>query len=118
MESELYRKLQPFLGDEQKLFQRMVGQMDLWEECVKLFPGYEAIEEMDDALQGEDDTALYKAVHRLKGNLANFGFDRAAEKAMLILQALKEHNEALLRQTYPELRDEYLQIIERIGEET
>lgn len=116
MKSELYSKLQPFLGDEQNLMQRMAGQMDLWEECVRLFPGREIIDEMDAAVANEDMAAFYKAVHRLKGNLANFGFDGAAERAMAILQALKEQDASRAKQQYTNLREDYLQIIERIGE--
>ena len=86
--SELYKRLNPFLGDKQKLIERMAGRMDLWEECVLLFPGPELIEKIDDALCREDSVFLYQEVHRLKGNLANFGFDRAAEKALAVLQAI------------------------------
>ncbi|MBR2407551.1 MAG: Hpt domain-containing protein [Lachnospiraceae bacterium] len=114
--SELYVKLKPFLGDEQKLIERMAGRMDLWEECVLLFPGPELIEKTDSALREEDGTVLYQEVHRLKGNLANFGFDRAAEKAFTVLQAIKEKDMGIVRQSYTELREEYLQITERIGE--
>jgi len=114
--SELYRKMQPFLGDETKLIQRMAGRMDLWEECVRLFPGEEILNETDEALQMGDDTLLYQTIHRLKGNLANFGFDSAAEKAMGILQAIKEHNRTQIECSYAKLREEYMQIIERIGD--
>lgn len=114
--SELYVKLKPFLGDEQKLVQRMAGRMDLWEECVLLFPGPELIEKTDRALCQEDSTVLYQEVHRLKGNLANFGFDRAAEKALAVLQAIKGNDMGSVRQGYAELKEEYLQITERIGE--
>lgn len=116
MKSELYSKMLPFLGDEQKLFQRMAGQMDLWEECVLLFPGIEIIEEMEAALQTGNDTALYGAVHRLKGNLANFGFDSASEKAMALLAAIREKDAEKVPYWYTELKEEYLQMIERIGE--
>lgn len=114
--SELYRKMQPFLGDEQQLMHRMAGQMDLWEECVRLFPREEIVTEMDEALAAGDDTSFYKTVHRLKGNLANFGFDAAAEYAMAVLGALKEGNKEQAELWYGQLRDVYLQIIERMVE--
>lgn len=116
MSSELYRRMQPFLGDEQELCRRMAGQMDLWEECVRLFPGVEIVEEMDNALQKEDFSGFYAAVHRLKGNLANFGFDGAAETAAMTLRAVKEADYAQAKLYYTELKEEYLQVIERIGE--
>lgn len=114
--SELYSRMQPFLGDEMALIQRMAGQMDLWEECVRLFPGEEIIEEMDAAIQAGEDKELYATVHRLKGNLANFGFDSAAGKAMALLQALKENDREQEMAWYEKLREEYIQIIERIGD--
>lgn len=114
--SELYRRMQPFLGDETELIRRMAGRMDLWEECVALFPGAEIITETDEALQKDDDTALYGLVHRLKGNLANFGFDRAAQVAMDVLQAIKEKDRERIKHYYTELREQYLQIAERLGE--
>lgn len=113
--SELYGKMQSFLGDKEKLFERMAGRMDLWEECVLLFPREEIINEMETALQTEDETAFYGTVHRLKGNLANFGFDSAAEKAMAVLRAIKEKNVIERNRYYTELREAYMQIIERIG---
>lgn len=116
MMSELYRKMQPFLGDEQQLMHRMAGRMDLWEECVRLFPREEIVAEMDEAVETGDDTALYKTVHRLKGNLANFGFDAAAGHAMAILQALKEEKREQAVVWYGKLRGEYLQMIERMVE--
>ena len=116
MSSELYRRMQPFLGDEQELCRRMAGQMDLWEECVRLFPGVEIVEEMDDALQREDFSGFYGTVHRLKGNLANFGFDGAAQLAANTLRAVKEADYAQAKLYYTELKEEYLQVIERIGE--
>ncbi len=114
--SELYKRMQPFIGDEQQLMARMAGQMSLWEECVALFPGEEIIEEMDAALRAADEKRFYGSVHRLKGNLANFGFDSAAGKAMGVLQALKEQDLSRAKQWYTELRSEYIQIIERIGD--
>jgi len=114
--SELYKRMQPFLGDERRLIERMAGQLDLWEECVWLFPKYEIVEEMDAAAEGQSEQELYASVHRLKGNLANFGFDSAAEKAMGVLQALREKNFLLAKEHYRALREEYIQIIERIGE--
>lgn len=113
--SELYRRMQPFIGDEQQLIARMAGQMSLWEECVGLFPREEIIAEMDAALQAEDEKTFYGTVHRLKGNLANFGFDSAAGKAMAVLQALKEQDRKTAEKKYRELKAEYIQIIERIG---
>lgn len=112
--SELYRKMQPFLGDEETLMQRMAGRMDLWEECVSLFPGKEILLEADAALHKGDDAELYGIVHRLKGNLSNFGFDRAAKKTMAVLQAIKEKDCIETKRCYAELREEYLQIAERL----
>ena len=114
--SELYRKMQCFLGDEQKLMERMAGRLDLWEECVGLFPRGEILEEMDAALQAGDTNALYGAVHRLKGNLANFGFDSAAELAMKVLAALKEDDLVTAKEGYLQLRTIYAQIAERLGD--
>ncbi len=114
--SELYRKMQMFLGDQQKLMERMAGRLDLWEECVSLFPRGEILDEMDAALQGGDTNAFYGAVHRLKGNLANFGFDSAAELAMEVLAALKEDNLAKAKESYAQLRAVYGQIAERLGD--
>ncbi len=114
--SDLYRRMQPFIGDEQQLVQRMAGQMDLWEECVRLFPREEIIEEMDGALREADEKTFYGVVHRLKGNLANFGFDDAAGTATTVLQALKEGNRDLATERYAKLREEYSRIIERLGD--
>ena len=114
--SDLYRRMQPFIGDEQQLVQRMAGRMDLWEECVGLFPREEIIEEMDEALRAGDEKAFYGVVHRLKGNLANFGFDNAAKKAMDVLQTLKEGNRETATERYKELREAYRQILERLGD--
>lgn len=114
--SELYKRMQPFLGDERLLIERMAGQLDLWEECVLLFPKYEIIEEMDATVQTQAEQDFYALVHRLKGNLANFGFDSAAEKAMGVLQALREKNFLQATERYRALREEYIQIMERIGE--
>ena len=114
--SELYRKMQEFLGDQHKLMERMAGRLDLWEECVSLFPREEIIEEMDAALQREDTDMLYGAVHRLKGNLANFGFDSAAELAMKVLEALRTDNIAETKERYMKLRGIYGQIVERLRE--
>jgi len=113
--SELYHKMQEFLGDEQKLMERMAGRLDLWEECVSLFPGKEILDEMDAVLQEGDMTAFYGLVHRLKGNLANFGFDSAAELAMEVLTALKEENSGKAKEGYFKLRNAYGKIAERLG---
>ena len=113
--SELFDRMRSFIGDEQKLFRRIAGRTDLWEECVHLFPGKEIISEMDEALQTGNDTVLYKNVHRLKGNLANFGFDSAAEKADAVIQAMRRNDSSEMKCRYTELREEYIQIIERIG---
>lgn len=113
--SYLYDRLRPFLGDEQNLHQRMAGRMDLWEECIRLFPDKEIFVQMDMALQTEDDTAVYKELHRLKGCLANFGFDSAAGKAKAVLQAIKEADRTQIMSRYVELKEEYMQIIERVG---
>ena len=116
MEESLFGRMRPFLGDLQKLYERMAGQMDLWEECVGLFPGEEIIAEMDAALQARDEKTFYGTVHRLKGNLANFGFDCAAGMAMAVLQALKESDWEQAKVWYEKLREEYRQMIERIGD--
>ncbi|MBR6536164.1 MAG: Hpt domain-containing protein [Lachnospiraceae bacterium] len=114
--SELYRRMQTFIGDEEQLIVRMAGQMSLWEECVLLFPGEEIIKEMDAALAAREEKEFYGTVHRLKGNLANFGFDSAATKAMAVLQALKVQDWDTAKERYGQLKEEYLQIIERIGD--
>ena len=115
--SELYRKMQEFLGDEQNLMDRMAGRLDLWEECVRLFPKQEILDEMDAALQSGDKKQFYGAVHRLKGNLANFGFDTAAEQAMAVLTALREDDLAEAEKRYLRLKSTYTQITERLGDE-
>ncbi len=114
--SDLYRRMQSFIGDEQQLIARMAGQMSLWEECVRLFPGEEIIEEMDAALAARDEKAFYGAVHRLKGNLANFGFDSGAAKALEVLQAIKAQDWITAEVWYKKLREEYIQMIERMGD--
>ena len=114
--SELYHKMQEFLGDEQKLMERMAGRLDLWEECVSLFPRKEILDEMDTALREGDTTAFYGLVHRLKGNLANFGFDSAAELAMEVLTALKAENSVKVKEGYFKLRTAYGKIAERLGD--
>ena len=114
--SELYRKMQMFLGDQQRLMERMAGRLDLWEECVSLFPGEEILDEMDAALQAGEMNAFYGMVHRLKGNLANFGFESAAELAMEVLTALKKDNLAEVKERYLQLRAIYGQIVERLGD--
>ncbi len=114
--SGLYRKMQMFLGDEQKLIERMAGRLDLWEECVALFPGKEILWEADEALQAEDRKAFYGLIHRLKGNLANFGFDAAAEQAMAVLTAVREENTEEIRNRYLQFRAAYGQIAERLGD--
>lgn len=114
--SELYRKMQCFLGDEQKLMERMAGRLDLWEECVGFFPREEILDEMDAALQAGDTKQFYGIVHRLKGNLANFGFDSAADSAMGVLAALRENNITEAKERYLQLRTVYEQIAERLGD--
>lgn len=116
MEESLFERMRPLLGDLQKLYQRMAGQMDLWEECVSLFPGAEILEEADLAVREKRYSDLYATVHRLKGNLANFGFDRTAESAMAVLAAVKACDYEQAEKSYTELREGYLQITERIGE--
>lgn len=116
METELYRKMQPFLGDEEKLLERMAGSLELWEECVRLFPREEMIEEMDAAVEKKDWNGLYAALHRLKGNLANFGFDGLAQMACDMLAAIKEKNIARSLEGYRVLRDGYLQLLEKMEE--
>lgn len=112
----LYSVMKPFLGDEQALMDRMAGRLDVWEECVLLFPREEIIKEMDEALENNAFSALFGCVHRLKGNLANFGFDAASEAAKKVLAALREENIPQAQELYRELRETYRQIIERIGE--
>ena len=114
--SELYHKMRMFLGDEQKLMERMAGRLDLWEECVSLFPRKEILAEMDVALQLGDTKQFYGMVHRLKGNLSNFGFDSAAEQAMAVLAALREDNMAETEKRYLQLKTIYEQIAERLDD--
>jgi len=113
---ELYNKLRPYLGDERALMERMAGRLDLWEECVLLFPREEIVGEMDEAMGQEDYNALYALVHRVKGNLANFGFDSPAESAIQVLEAIKADRVAEIKKRYGELVTTYKEIIERIGE--
>ena len=116
VEHLLYTKLQPFLVDEKSLTERMGGQMSLWEECVRLFPREEIIEDMNLALRKEDFTSLYALTHRLKGNLANFGFGQTSEKAADLMCAIREKDILRINSRYEVLKEEYLQIIGRIGE--
>lgn len=116
MDETLFERMRPFLGDLEKLYERMAGQMDLWEECVRLFPGKEILEETDRAVKEANYKELYATVHRLKGNLANFGFDGAAETAMTVLAAVKSEEYGQAVERYEELRKIYIQIAERIGE--
>lgn len=116
MGPELYTKMRPFLGDEKALMERMAGRMDLWEECVLLFPREELLREMEAAMQQEDYAALYASVHKLKGNLANFGFDATADTAIKLLGAIKASDVSGIRQWHSELAETYKDIIERIGE--
>ncbi len=114
--SELYKRVHEYLGDEQQLLQRMAGRMDLWEECVYMFPKGEVIEEADAALHTGREKDLYAIIHRLKGNLMNFGFDSAGEKAMAVLEALKGNDWAQAEERYEAFRHLYLKIVERIGD--
>lgn len=116
MKETLYARMRPYLGDEKKLAERMAGQLDFWEECVMLLPGEEIIEEMDKALEDSDFSTFGGLVHRLKGNLANFGFERASEKAADVLLWIERRDTQQLRYCYEGLRGEYLQVIERIKE--
>lgn len=116
MEESLFERMRPFLGDLQKLYERMAGQMELWEECVMLFPGKEILEETDRAVREANYKDLYATVHRLKGNLANFGFDGAAESAMAVLAAIKAEEYEQAEELYEKLKETYIQIAERIGE--
>ncbi len=114
--SELYERVQEYLGDEQQLLQRMAGRLDLWEECVYMFPKEEIIEEADAALHTGREKDLYAIIHRLKGNLLNFGFDSAGEKAMAVLEALKSNDRARVEEQYEDFREIYIQIARRIGD--
>lgn len=116
MEDTLYAGLVPYLGDREKLLERMAGRFDLWEECVRLFPKEKMIEKMDKALKENDLSAFYVYIHRLKGNLANFGFERASRKASEVLLMLEKEDMRQMYCRYESLRGEYLQIIERIKE--
>lgn len=116
MGPELFNKMRPYLGDEKALMDRMAGRMDLWEECVLLFPREEILQEMEAAVKGEDYGALYASVHKLKGNLANFGFDTAAEMAIKLLDAIKTLKYAEVKQLHSTLAKTYTEMIERIGE--
>jgi len=113
----LYSKMKPYLGNEMQLMERMAGRLDLWEECVRMFPREEIILAMDESLRCGDNTGLYKEVHRLKGNLANFGFDALAQKAAEVLRYIKENQTEQIQDRYQELRGEYLELIERIGDD-
>lgn len=112
----LFDKMRPYLGDESALMERMAGRMDLWEECVLLFPREEVLQEMEAAIEKQDYAALYAPVHKLKGNLANFGFDVPAELAIKLLGAIKASDVPGIEQRYSELTEVYKEIIERIGE--
>lgn len=116
MGPELYNKMRPYLGDESALMERMAGRMDLWEECVLLFPRDEVLREMEAAIEKKDYTALYASVHKIKGNLANFGFDRPAELAVRLLGSIKVADVSEIERGYSELAKVYKEIIERIGE--
>ncbi len=116
MGPELYNKLRPYLGDERALMERMAGRMDLWEECVLLFPREELLREMETAMRQEDYATLYASVHKLKGNLANFGFDAAADLAIKLLGAIKASDVSEIRQWHSELAETYKEIIERMDE--
>lgn len=116
MEDTLYTRLIPYLGDREKLLERMAGRLDLWEECVRLFPKEKIIEKTDKALKENDFSAFCIYIHRLKGNLANFGFERAAEKAEEVLLMIEKEDTRQMYCRYESLREEYLQIIERIKE--
>lgn len=112
----LYSRMKPWLGEEKQLLERMAGRLDLWEECVRLFPREEIIAAADQALEEKDDTRLYDEVHRLKGNLANFGFDALAWEAEAVLAAIREKSAEQVGEHYRRLRNEYLKLIERIGD--
>lgn len=112
----LYSRMKPFLGNEEQLIERMAGHLDLWEECVRMFPKEEIIHAMNCALECANYEELYRQVHRLKGNLANFGFDAASEKAVKVLRLIKENQVTQIQEAYPELRETYSAIIERIGD--
>ena len=116
MGPELYNKMRPYLGDEGALMERMAGHLDLWEECVLLFPRDELLQEMGAAVVQKDYVALYEMVHRLKGNLANFGFDASADVAVKLLVAIKAEDVPGIEHRYSELAMMYKEIIERIGE--
>ena len=116
MGPELFNKMRPYLGDEKTLMERMAGRMDLWEECVLLFPREEILQEMDAVVKQEDYAALYALVHKLKGNLANFGFDTAAGVAINLLEAIKTSKVSEVKQLHSTLAKIYTEIIERIGE--
>lgn len=112
----LYSRMKPWLGEEKQLLERMAGRLDVWEECVRLFPREEIIAAADRALEEKDDARLYGEVHRLKGNLANFGFDVLAREAEAVLAAIREKSAAQVGEHYRRLRDGYLKLIERIGD--
>lgn len=116
MEDTLYARLIPYLGDREKLLERMAGRLDLWEECIRLFPKEKMIEKTDKALKENDFSTFLVYIHRLKGNLANFGFERASEKAAEVLLMIEKGDMRQIYCRYGSLREEYLQIIERIRE--
>ncbi|MCH5273202.1 MAG: Hpt domain-containing protein [Lachnospiraceae bacterium] len=116
MRNTLYVKMMPYLEEEERLLERMAGHLDLWEECVRIFSKEEIVEKMDKALEEKDFQAFQAYVHRLKGSLANFGFERAARKATEILRMIEEKDTEQILCQYGNLREEYVQIIERIKE--
>lgn len=94
----------------------MAGHMELWEECVRLLPGEEFFTETDAMLCPEAKEALWKQLHRLKGNLAHFGFDRTAAMAAELCMLLRKEKAGFLaiQERYQDLKTEYLRIVERI----
>lgn len=106
----------PWIGDPVLLRERMANRMDLWEECVRLLPGTDFLDETDRLFALGRQKELWELIHRLKGDLAHFGFDGPAGMAAELCALLKTgvSDAAEIKEKYGLLRDRYLQIVERI----
>ena len=116
MEKDLLERMKPFLEDEEILSERFAGRMDLWEKCVRMFPKEDLVPSMDEALFNKDMESFRGFVHRLKGNLANFGFEKAAKKASMLMEMLLRETPdlSLVQKGYSEFREGYCQILKEI----
>lgn len=116
MAISLFEELLPWIEHPEILKERMAGRIDLWEECVRLLPKTEFWEETDRLFSMEKYTDVWERIHRIKGDLAHFGFEEPAGMAAELCSLLKEGvSEATkIKEKYCLLRDRYLQILERI----